>query len=649
VHEAGVIHRDLKPSNVLLAQDGPRLIDFGISHAADFSHVTLVGSVIGTPGFMSPEQALGDPVGPPSDIFSLGAVLAFAATGEGPYGTGSPAARQMRVLAIAPRLDNLPAELRPLVEQCMAREPAERPTASQFLTDLVAAYPEAADQTDWLPAGILTGVAVPPLRSAPTKADPLPLPVAAEAVPVAAEAVPVAAEAVPAPVTPVPAEETSTPSEPVMPVPPPGPATRVPASASPTPEPKLAWESTLTATARPPAERGSVAAIEVVSPRPQSPAEPPEPRNGKERRSPRRRRRLWVIVAAVVAAVAGTVIGLVTAAPGIPPVLAPTGLVTSDRMPQSVQIAWSGPESGPLPDQYEVLQNGQEVASVAGTKTDYDDTGLSPGTTYYFSVIAIRGTMHSPSSGTLTATTTNPPPLQPTGLATSDRTTSSVELVWSGPATGPVPDQYEILQDGTEAGSVQGSTTDYLDAGLDPGTSYQFSVVAIRDGKQSPPSRTITVKTTTPPLSDAVLHWSGPVDATETVGTFTQSVKSNPDVRNPGDTWQESWSFTPNCVSGPCGVEFYGSVTGGQFTVQLSRNGSTYSGSVPVNDWWVCTNNTSHHINSTLDITVKGVHAGVKGGVWSITSFTGTVTWNVDSDPLGACTGSTYEMQVHSA
>lgn len=87
VHEAGVIHRDLKPSNVLLAQDGPRLIDFGISQAADFSHMTMTGIVLGTPGFMSPEQALGDPVGPPSDIFSLGAALAFAAIGEGPYGT----------------------------------------------------------------------------------------------------------------------------------------------------------------------------------------------------------------------------------------------------------------------------------------------------------------------------------------------------------------------------------------------------------------------------------------------------------------------------------------------------------------------------------------------------------------------------------
>jgi len=89
IHAAGVVHRDLKPANVLLAQDGPRVIDFGISRAAEASALTHTGLVVGSPGFMSPEQAEGREVGPPSDIFSLGAVLAFAATGHGPFGTGS--------------------------------------------------------------------------------------------------------------------------------------------------------------------------------------------------------------------------------------------------------------------------------------------------------------------------------------------------------------------------------------------------------------------------------------------------------------------------------------------------------------------------------------------------------------------------------
>ncbi len=93
-----MVHRDLKPSNVLIAQDGPRVIDFGISRAAESTQLTQAGLVIGSPGFTSPEQAAGYEVGPPTDIFSLGAVLAFAATGQGPFGTGITAALLYRVV-----------------------------------------------------------------------------------------------------------------------------------------------------------------------------------------------------------------------------------------------------------------------------------------------------------------------------------------------------------------------------------------------------------------------------------------------------------------------------------------------------------------------------------------------------------------------
>jgi serine/threonine protein kinase len=154
VHAAGVIHRDLTPSNVILAQDGPRIIDFGISSAVGATALTGTGFTIGSPGFMSPEQAEGKPVGPPSDIFSLGAVLTFAATGAGPFGTGSSASLLYKVVNGKPDIDGVPDSLRPLINRCLDKEPAHRPTANQVLTDVTAVYPPTPEMGSWLPPRI---------------------------------------------------------------------------------------------------------------------------------------------------------------------------------------------------------------------------------------------------------------------------------------------------------------------------------------------------------------------------------------------------------------------------------------------------------------------------------------------------------------
>jgi eukaryotic-like serine/threonine-protein kinase len=159
IHAAGLVHRDLKPSNVLLASDGPRVIDFGISRAADTVSLTSTGQSIGSPGYLSPEQAIGKQVGPPTDIFSLGAVLAFAATGNGPFGEGSLEALVYRVVHQPPNLDDVPTDLGELIERCLAKDPGDRPTASGLLTELAAARPAAG----WLPepsAAALAGYAV---------------------------------------------------------------------------------------------------------------------------------------------------------------------------------------------------------------------------------------------------------------------------------------------------------------------------------------------------------------------------------------------------------------------------------------------------------------------------------------------------------
>ncbi|MFJ8583970.1 PQQ-binding-like beta-propeller repeat protein [Streptomyces sp. NPDC093595] len=145
IHRAGVVHRDLKPANVLMADDGPRVIDFGISRAAGSESLTQTGRIMGTPPFMSPEQ-LSRPreAGPASDTFSLGAVLAFAATGRGPFDSDSPYETAIRVVQGEPDLADVPAALRPLVERCLAKDPEERPTPDQLLAWLRTELPAPA-------------------------------------------------------------------------------------------------------------------------------------------------------------------------------------------------------------------------------------------------------------------------------------------------------------------------------------------------------------------------------------------------------------------------------------------------------------------------------------------------------------------------
>jgi hypothetical protein len=163
IHAAGLVHRDLKPSNVLLAQDGPRIIDFGISWAAEVSSLTRSGHIIGSPGFMSPEQAQGGKVGPPSDVFSLGAVLTFVSTGHGPFGAGSAPALGYRVVHASPDLADVPAGLRPLVGRCLAKDPGQRPDVG----GLLAGLGDLNVQADWLSSGLAGERA----RYAPTEVD----------------------------------------------------------------------------------------------------------------------------------------------------------------------------------------------------------------------------------------------------------------------------------------------------------------------------------------------------------------------------------------------------------------------------------------------------------------------------------------------
>ncbi|MFI6652086.1 serine/threonine-protein kinase [Streptomyces sp. NPDC050529] len=161
IHRCGLVHRDLKPGNIIIASDGPRVLDFGIARALESTRLTATGMAFGTPGFLAPEQAQGQEVGGAADVFALGAVLVAAAGGSA-FGAGTPMGLMYRSVHETPDLAALPEALRPIVASCLAKEPAQRPTPEGLL-DLFAAGGAAHPPT----------VAAPPPPSyAPSNAAP---------------------------------------------------------------------------------------------------------------------------------------------------------------------------------------------------------------------------------------------------------------------------------------------------------------------------------------------------------------------------------------------------------------------------------------------------------------------------------------------
>ncbi|MFE9769434.1 protein kinase [Streptomyces sp. NPDC005808] len=151
VHQAGIVHRDVKPQNVVLAPAGPRVLDFGIAHALDGTSVTRTGVMTGTPGWISPEHYRTGEVGPAGDVFAWGALIAYAGSGRLPFGTGAPDAVAFRIISAEPDLQGVPEDLLSLVEQALAKEPGDRPTAAELnrtCTALLASQATAATPRD---------------------------------------------------------------------------------------------------------------------------------------------------------------------------------------------------------------------------------------------------------------------------------------------------------------------------------------------------------------------------------------------------------------------------------------------------------------------------------------------------------------------
>ncbi|OIJ62771.1 serine/threonine-protein kinase [Streptomyces mangrovisoli] len=204
IHACGLVHRDLKPGNIIMAEDGPRVLDFGIARAVESTRLTATGSAFGTPGYLAPEQALGEDVSGATDVFALGVVL-VAAAGGAAWGEGTPMGLMYRAVHEAPDLAAVPAALRPTVAACLAKDPAARPTPAALLDRLAGAPapypptllvppprpdvpPRPVAPPGFLPVG-------PPADAVPTTADMMTT--TAHAVPTTAHAVPSTADAPP--------------------------------------------------------------------------------------------------------------------------------------------------------------------------------------------------------------------------------------------------------------------------------------------------------------------------------------------------------------------------------------------------------------------------------------------------------------------
>ncbi|GGS31382.1 serine/threonine protein kinase [Streptomyces nojiriensis] len=183
IHGAGIVHRDLKPANVLLASDGPRVIDFGIARAADSTALTSTGVSVGTPAFMAPEQASAGTVTPATDVFALGQIAAFTAIGASVFGDGPSHAVLYRIVHEDPDLSALPEQLRPVVTRCLSRDPADRPALSEII-ELCNAASEAPlrQGEDWLPRAV-AGSITERLRLPAPAPTPAPAPIPTEVSP----------------------------------------------------------------------------------------------------------------------------------------------------------------------------------------------------------------------------------------------------------------------------------------------------------------------------------------------------------------------------------------------------------------------------------------------------------------------------------
>jgi hypothetical protein len=357
-------------------------------------------------------------------------------------------------------------------------------------------------------------------------------------------------------------------------------------------------------------------AAEAASPDSPAPARGPGRRRGV--RVPLGRRGWAIAVSAGV--VVALVAGLVVWSPWQPS--PPSAVRVTGSTATTAEISWAASGGIASPGRYLVLRDGQQVGSVPASATSWTDHGLSPGTTYDYTVAAAGWGQSGPSAAAIVTT----PAPSPAGLAVTRITHSTATLHWSRPRNAPVPDLYQIYNGFDLLDTIEGTVTSYTNANQQPGTVYQYSVVAQWGDHKSAPSA--------PALGEQLAL---PVSGSVPVSVVTTSTPGGGASLSVGYHWDDAWDFYGSCPGDICKISAYVGIRwtqryqSYQYPITLHGAGRTYSGTAQVN----ATHCQSVQVTDTLTVTITSTGA-VVNGAWQ--AWTGTMV--VDS-PLVA-SGSTY-------
>lgn len=345
-------------------------------------------------------------------------------------------------------------------------------------------------------------------------------------------------------------------------------------------------------------------------------------------------RRGWTIAAAGVAVVA-LVAGLIVWSPWTPS--PPSAVRVAGSTASTVEITWTASGGIASPDHYLVLRDGQQVGSVPASETSFTDQDLTPGTTYDYVVVA-AGLVQSGHSAVVSVTTPAPSPV---GLTVTRITHSTVALHWSPPGNAPVPDLYKIYNGPEQIDTIEGTVTTYTDTHQQPGSTFQYAVVAQWGNHTSKPSASAAGETLNLPVTGAA-----------PVHVVTTTVPGNGFALSVGYHWDDVWGFSGTCSGDSCsisadvGIRWYQQYQSNPYTVTLRGSGGTYSGTapVPVAEEPKCGGSVTTSDTVTLTITAKGP---VVKGTWQ--AWTGTMVYNEAlalASNGGYCPAATWRFAV---